>query len=218
MGSKRRKKMAKSIARLLVVGIAVAVLAFANTAGTELAQAQTSIATDRAALVAIYNATDGPNWRTDTYWLSDRPLGEWYRVITDGNGRVTSLNLRGNLMSGEIPPELGSLSNLEWLDLSSNQLSGEIPPELGSLSNLRWLDLNGNQLSGEIPPELGSLSNLERLDLGNNQLLSGEIPPELGSLSNLERLYLHGNQLSGEIPGERAASPTWSGCGSQATS
>ena len=77
------------------------------------------------------------------------------------------------------------------------------------------MDLSDNQLSG-VPPELGSLSNLERLDLSDNQL-SG-VPPELGSLSNLTHLYLHDNQLSGEIPSERAASPTWSGCGSSATS
>ena len=44
-------------------------------------------------------------------------------------------------MSGEIPAELGSLSNLTRLYLSENQLTGEIPPELGSLSNLAALVL-----------------------------------------------------------------------------
>ena len=38
-------------------------------------------------------------------------------------------------MTGEIPPELGGLSNLTGLWLWSNQLTGEIPPELGGLSN-----------------------------------------------------------------------------------
>ena len=40
---------------------------------------------------------------------------------------------------------------------------GEIPTELGNLSNLQRLNLEPNQLSGEIPTELGNLSNLERL-------------------------------------------------------
>ena len=112
---------------------------------------------------------------------------------------VTELRLNGNQLNG-IPPELGSLTNLERLLLHDNQLSGEIPGELGNLSNLKWLELQRNELSG-IPPELGSLSNLEHLDLQNNQL-NGEIPGELGSLSNLEWLNLGYNQLSGEIPGE----------------
>ena len=73
-------------------------------------------------------------------------------------------------MSGEIPAELGSLSNLEGLHLDYNDLSGEIPAELGSLSNLGTLRLNSNDLSGEIPAELGSLSNLEGLRLDYNDL------------------------------------------------
>ena len=47
------------------------------------------------------------------------------------------------------------------MNLSVNALSGEIPPELGSLSNLTQLWLTENALSGEIPAELGSLSNLD---------------------------------------------------------
>ena len=63
--------------------------------------------------------------------------------------------------------------HLEWLGLNSNELSGEIPAELGSLSNLESLDLSGNGLSGEIPAELGSLSNLTYLDLSGNGLSGG---------------------------------------------
>ena len=160
-----------------------------------------SAETDREALVALYNATNGENWRTNDNWLSDAPLGEWEGVTTDGDGRVIALSLTYNNLSGEIPAELGSLSNLRELVLHTSKLSGEIPAELGSLSNLESLWLHRNELSGEIPAELGSLSNLRELWLSIN-FLSGEIPAELGSLSNLDMLDLHSNNLSGEIPAE----------------
>ena len=70
-------------------------------------------------------------------------------------------------MSGEIPAELGSLSNLEWLYLYANDLSGQIPAGLGSLSNLTQLFLNENDLSGCVPSSLED--QLERFfyDLGD---------------------------------------------------
>ena len=103
-------------------------------------------------------------------------------------------------MTGEIPPELGGLSNLTELSLHGNQLTGEIPPELGGLVQPEASELlPDNQLTGEIPPELGGLSNLTGLFSADNQL-TGEIPPELGGLSNLTRLYLGGNLLTGCVP------------------
>ena len=86
-------------------------------------------------------------------------------------------------MTGEIPPELGRLSNLRHLWLADNQLTGEIPPELGGLSNLTELSLSDNQLTGEIPPELGGLSNLQELYLGGN-LLTGCVPAGLRDVPN----------------------------------
>ena len=164
-----------------------------------LTSGRTSAKTDREALVALYNATDSGNWGNDANWLSDAPLGEWHGVTTNDEGRVTKLDLGNNGLIGEMPPELGSLSNLLRLSLSVNELIGEIPAELGSLSNLISLYLDYNLLREEIPAELGNLSNLEYLDLGSNDL-SGEIPPELGNLSNLGWLSLSDNDLSGCVP------------------
>ena len=161
----------------------------------------TSPATDREVLEALYEATGGPEWNDRTNWLSEEPLGEWYGVRTDGAGRVTSLFLGGNQLSGAIPPELGRLTQLQELSLEINQLSGAIPPELGRLANLQKLVLGGNQLSGTIPPELGRLTQLQELSLWEANL-AGPIPPELGRLANLQRLGLWRNQLSGAIPPE----------------
>ena len=157
--------------------------------------------TDRAALVALYNATNGANWTRKANWLSDEPLGEWHGVTTDDDGRVTEVRLSENNLAGSIPSELGRLSSLTILHLADNQLIGQIPEELGSVANLEELVLGGNQLSGEIPSELGNLSNLTGLYLWGNEL-SGQIPEELGNLANLERVFLDGNQLMGEIPSE----------------
>ena len=157
-----------------------------------------------AALVALYHATNGESWAVNDNWLTDAPLETWYGVGVDGEGRVLSLVLNDNQFTGEIPPELGNLVNLQGLFLDENQLTGEIPPELGNLVNLQGLGLDNNQLTGQIPPELGNLVNLGGLFLDGNQL-TGEIPPELGNLVNLEVLGLRNNQLTGRLPTELAS-------------
>ena len=101
--------------------------------------AQGSAATDRAALEALYDATGGPGWTDSTNWNTSAPIGEWFGVSTDAAGRVTGLNLRGNDLTGSIPPGLGNLANLESLYLHLNALTGPIPGELGSLVNLGTL-------------------------------------------------------------------------------
>ena len=156
-------------------------------------------AIDRAALIALYNATGGDNWVANRNWLSNAPLSRWQGVETDKNGRVTGLRLHRAGLSGTIPLELVNLVKLQRLSLGGNQLSGSIPPELAQLQHLEGISLIDNELSGSIPPELAQLQHLEMLNLGGNEL-SGSIPLELAQLQHLERLYLGGNQLTGCIP------------------
>ena len=133
-------------------------------------------------------------------WSEDLSIGEW-QSISFIEGRVVALYLVDQGLTGTMPSELGSLTNLQSLSLGLNHLTGEIPAELGNLSNLQSLWLRLNQLTGEIPAELGNLSNMQELALGGNHL-TGEIPAELGNLYNLQILRLQENQLTGEIPAE----------------
>ncbi|CAM9460953.1 unnamed protein product [Ectocarpus sp. 6 AP-2014] len=160
--------------------------------------------TDRDALVVLYRATGGENWRERQNWDTDADLKTWHGVDVNDQGRVVKLKLRDNNLEGEIPATLGKLGNLQQLHLSWNKLSGRwfqghIPKELGDLSQLQALELYRNQLTGPIPEELGALSNLLWLSLYSNQL-TGEIPATLGQLGNLEKLNLSWNRLSGPIP------------------
>ena len=144
---------------------------------------------DRAALVALHNATDGPNWGNNTGWLTDVPLGQWYGVTTDDSGRVTELILNDNGLSGSIPAVLGNLSSLKVLNLANPRLS------CTRSTGQRWVCTSSlpapNRLTGAIPADLARLANLEQLVLDGNQL-SGTIPAWLGNLSKLERLSLRG--------------------------
>ena len=135
-------------------------------------------------------------------WAADTPIREWNGLTVDRvQQRVTVLILGGKGLTGEIPKELGNVTNLQFLHFNNNQLTGVIPTELGNLANLQTLFLSSNQLTGEIPSELGNLVNLQELRISYNQL-TGEIPSELGNLANLQTLWLGGNQLTGEIPTE----------------
>ncbi|MDE2793703.1 MAG: hypothetical protein OXL34_02695 [Gemmatimonadota bacterium] len=195
--------------------IPFAACAFAATLGTQacddwgIGPGDSDGGPDRTVLMKLYHATNGPEWTNNDGWGTDAPLNRWYGVVTDGTGRVLSLNLGGTLganglwqrhgLVGPIPPELGDLTSLSMLSLEGNDLQGPIPPELGKLSNLSLLDLGDNSLTGPIPPELGDLTELTELALPDNEL-TGAIPVALTNLSNLRRLDLAQNDLSGEIP------------------
>ena len=176
--------------------------------------------TDKDALIALYCATDGGNWGSSvsSTWKVDMPLdanlssnnANWRGVVTDADGRVTELYLYSNVyLHGQIPPEIGNLTNLTKLWLHKNRtsryggryLSGQIPPSIGNLTNLQELILYRTNITGPIPSELGTLASLIKLEIYESKL-TGWIPPELGNLSSLQELELYQNELTGSIPSE----------------
>ena len=165
---------------------------------------------ERAALIALYNSTNGPGWTNNTNWLG-APGTEctWSGVTCGASGTtVTQLILSSRNLTGTLPPELGQLTNLQFLRFGLNHLSGGLPPELGSLANLVVLDLQLNQqLTGPMPPELASLTRLQTLIVDYNQL-SGSIPAWLSNLPSLKVLSLLANRFTGSIPPELGNSQT----------
>ena len=160
-----------------------------------------TLSRERAALVALYDATGGPNWEDSTNWLTAEPIWTWHGVDTDAAGRVTKLSLGQNGLTGSLPAELGDLASLEVLHLYYNRLTGPIPEALGKLPALWDINLIRNALTGPIPEALGDLPNLQWLTLADNQL-TGPIPPVLGNLPKLEWLIFFDNGLTGPIPAE----------------
>ncbi|VAI90110.1 unnamed protein product [Triticum turgidum subsp. durum] len=126
---------------------------------------------------------------------------DWsFLVGLSNSNNLRVLDLGDNMLEGEIPSSVGTLSkNLEYLNMGDNSITGKIPEVVANLTNLHTLILYGNHLEGTIPTSLGKLKGLNLLTLGINDL-SGSIPPTFGNLTQLSELDLSGNMLSGSIP------------------
>ena len=121
--------------------------------------------------------------------------GECYSI------NITNLTIINSGLTGEIPLEIGLMTDLVVIKLKYNELTGPIPPEIGNLTKLVKLELEYNNLSGPLPAELWTLDSLTELGLQKNQF-TGSIPAEIGNLTRLTHLYLYGNQFTGSIPAE----------------
>ena len=100
---------------------------------------QPGLAADCAVLLALKSTLAGTAALNGS---ADLPITRWEGVsltlISIGlHRRVTRLALSGRNLSGEIPPQLGNLSNLQYLDLSGHRRVGQIPTRLGRLTQLR---------------------------------------------------------------------------------
>ncbi|KAH9677429.1 hypothetical protein KPL71_025371 [Citrus sinensis] len=118
---------------------------------------------------------------------------------------LTYLDLSDNDFSGiPIADFIGSLSSkLRHLDLGWAGFAGSVPPQLGNLSNLQYLNLGYNDLLsvGNLLHWLYHLSSLRYLHLGHNNLSnSNDWPLVVYKLSSLTTLILEGCDLPPFFP------------------
>lgn len=181
-------------------------------------QLEAGIPEERAALISLYNATDGPNWINSDNWLSENPLSTWYGVSRIS--WVYDLNLENNGLSGDIPNEFTNLVDLRLLHFRKNSITS-LPSEIDNMNELLAIEVDWNlltslpeklwnmtQLTGlsvgynsitSISPNIGNLVNLIGLGLNDNELTS--LPSEIGNLTSLSSLLIENNQLT-SVPSE----------------
>nr|CAB3465412.1 unnamed protein product [Digitaria exilis] len=105
-----------------------------------------------------------------------------------------------------IPPSLGKLSNVTWLDLADNLLTGSLPNSrdngtgLDQLLNAEHFHFNRNMLEGSIPESLfNSNMSLKHILFDINRF-TGQIPASIGVIPSLEVLRLNDNGFTGPVP------------------
>ena len=152
---------------------------------------------EREALVALYQSTNGNAWTDKTNWLG--AAGDGMHVVRrqlrrarahvehtrrsidnlDGTLSVRSAQAHRdplrcscptNNLRGSLPSQFSELSQIEGIFFPSHPLTGTLPGSWGALEKLREIGLDGNELTGALPVQLGDMSALEKLTLSENAI------------------------------------------------
>lgn len=180
------------------------------------------LTSDSLAIVAIYNACDGPNWNSNNvvgWFTSD--ISQWNGIWVT-NGRITSFQCSNCGMKNEMPDDIYNLTALRQLTLSESNLTFNIDDRIGDLEDLEILDLRNLDYPGDLEI-FCEVENLKELTIGSTAT-KGPIPsclaekpftrlairdadfeaapiPEIFSeMEDLKFLFLTNNNLTGPFP------------------
>lgn len=160
---------------------------------------------------------------TPSGWTGSDPC-EWSNVECDSTEKISSIDITGMSLSGELPSEFGELSGLKSLSLRKNKLSGPLP-SLSKMELLEELYLDGNNFSSVPSDFLSGMKSLLTFSISENVNLSpwtipntltdsaaiisfmasranimGAIPDIFDSIPGLQNLRLSYNNLTGSLP------------------
>jgi len=97
----------------------------------------------RYGMYCLYFATGHEFWVDDKGW---RRMGtdecDWFGVMCNEQGMVTRIELRNNNLSGNIPPEVSLIEELEVLTVKANDLSGHVPSPVCELQQSSGRELH----------------------------------------------------------------------------
>jgi hypothetical protein len=104
---------------------------------------------ERFVLALFFYQTGGESWSNSNGWLTLSDHCTWAGIECGTDGRVETISMNQNNLSGEIPNALSNLEHLSVLKLFDNALEGTVPTSLYQLPNLIFLDMEANNLSGK---------------------------------------------------------------------
>ncbi|KAL7241997.1 hypothetical protein ACSBR1_014555 [Camellia fascicularis] len=170
-------------------------LQFLRLARNNLTSGSSSSSPELSFLTSLANCKD-----LKVLWIDYNPL-DGILPTTIGNLSTSLENIDADScgIKGNIPSEIGNISNLAFLNLQQNGLTGFIPSAIKMLAKLQILYLSNNRLQGSIPDDICQLKNMGDLRLNQNELF-GLIPECLGNITSLRYLYLNSNKLTFAIP------------------
>ncbi|XP_027152028.1 probable LRR receptor-like serine/threonine-protein kinase At3g47570 [Coffea eugenioides] len=187
---------------------AVLLLHFVTTSSASIIAAGNHNNTaDLNALLALKTTIFDPQRIIPTNWSNSNSVCNWIGITCNArHQRVAAINLSYMGIVGTIPPELGNLSFLVWLNVRNNSFHGHLPPELSRLHRLKYINLASNDFEGEFPSWLGCLSAVWYINFEFNRF-SGSLSGRLSNLTKLEVIGLGGNFFTGNLSEEFSALP-----------
>ena len=128
-------------------------------------------------------------------WAREKRIESEIKAVLDGSENLdlssAFVRSRGRFI---LPPEIGKLDHLTYLNISNNDLT-DLPPEIGQLYNLTYLDISENRIK-KLPLELSNLSKLNTFNVKRNPLMAGE--PK-----TIKELLAAKEEVTTDIPSEK---------------
>ena len=99
----------------------------------------------KAALMKIYDALDGPNWKNTAKWDKSKPLEDWEGVYWHKRNDELHLIFEVQFgLKGEFPDCFDELPSLVSFTVQNEPgVTGSLPPSFGRLKNLSVLRVTG---------------------------------------------------------------------------
>ncbi|KAJ6372785.1 hypothetical protein OIU76_027167 [Salix suchowensis] len=132
----------------------------------------------------------------------------WNGVKCDSSNNVISINLASEGLSGTLPSELSTLSQLQSLSLQGNKLSGPLP-SFANIASLKELYIGSNNFTSIPTDFFKGLTSLQTLSMNENiNLDSWAISTDLTESSSLNTFEASQANIIGTIPDMFASFPS----------
>ena len=153
-------------------------------------------------LMDLYNSLDGPNWKDQGNWGTDKPFTDWKGVWLSPQFQQLHLVISNRGVKGQLPESLGDLA--DWLtDFQLGDepgLTGTLPESFAKLTKLQDFRINRTGFES-LPDMFANMPELNYVSIGSNHSLTGPIPESIGLSDVMNKLYINDNYFTGSAYG-----------------